>query len=228
MDVKAKILYAEDDETLSFITKDNLEINGYDVSHVPDGEAALSKFNEEVFDICVLDVMMPKMDGYKVAENIRKVNAQIPILFLTAKSLKEDKIKGLQLGADDYITKPFSIEELVLKIEVFLRRKYISNPDADLVSIGNYSFDYTNLKLSLEDQEKGLTQKEGDLLKMLILNKNQILKRGQILKELWGEDDYFLGRSMDVFISRLRKYLKGDPVIKIENVHGVGFRLTDK
>lgn len=228
MDVKARILYAEDDETLSFITKDNLEINGYEVSHASDGEAALSKFNEESFDICVLDVMMPKMDGYKVAENIRKVNAQIPILFLTAKSLKEDKIKGLQLGADDYITKPFSIEELVLKIEVFLRRKYISNPDADLVALGDYSFDYTNLKLTQGESEKGLTQKEGDLLKMLILNKNQILKRGQILKELWGEDDYFLGRSMDVFISRLRKYLKGDPIIKIENVHGVGFRLTDK
>jgi DNA-binding response OmpR family regulator len=228
MDTKAKILYAEDDATLGFITKDNLELNGYEVHHATDGKEALGMFEKSSYDLCILDVMMPEMDGYQLADQIRKANTQIPILFLTAKSLKEDRIKGLQIGADDYITKPFSIEELVLKIEVFLRRKFISNPDANLLNIGNYTFDHTNLSLTLEKESKSLTQKEGDLLKMLILHKNQILKRSQILKELWGEDDYFLGRSMDVFISRLRKYLKGDASLKIENVHGVGFRLLDK
>lgn len=228
IDAKAKILYVEDDATLAFVTKDNLEINGYHVLHAENGKQALELFQNEAFDLCILDVMMPEMDGFELAEHIRKENTQIPVLFLTAKSLKEDRIRGLQMGADDYITKPFSIEELVLKIEVFLRRKFISNPDADILKIGMYAFDHTNLKLSLADEDKSLTQKEGDLLKMLILNKNQILKRSQILKELWGTDDYFLGRSMDVFISRLRKYLRSDASLKIENVHGVGFRLSDK
>jgi len=228
MENKASILYVEDDETLGFVTKDNLELSGYEVIHSVNGKEALAAFQSRSFDLCVLDVMMPEMDGFELAEHIRKENEQIPILFLTARSLKEDKIKGLQLGADDYITKPFSIEELVLKMEVFLRRKYISNPDASLMKIGDFKYDPTNLKLTGLKGEKGMTQKEGDLLKMLILNKNQILKRSQILKELWGEDDYFLGRSMDVFISRLRKYLKADTKLKIENVHGVGFRLSDK
>ncbi len=228
MATKAHLLYVEDDETLGFVTKDNLQLNGFQVTHCSNGIDALKSFENETFDLCVLDIMMPEMDGFQLAEKIRKQNAQIPIIFLTAKSLKEDKIKGLQLGADDYLTKPFSIEELMLKVEVFLRRKFISNPDADKISIGKYVFDYTNLKLIFNSEQKGLTQKEGDLLKMLILNKNQILKRAQILKELWGEDDYFLGRSMDVFISRLRKYLKSDECLKIENVHGVGFRLSDK
>lgn len=228
MDTKAKILYVEDDATLAFVTKDNLEINGYHVLHAENGKQALEMFQTEAFDLCILDVMMPEMDGFELAEHIRKENTQIPLLFLTAKSLKEDRIRGLQMGADDYITKPFSIEELVLKIEVFLRRKFISNPDADVLKIGMYAFDHTNLKLSRDSEDKSLTQKEGDLLKMLILNKNQILKRSQILKELWGTDDYFLGRSMDVFISRLRKYLRADASLKIENVHGVGFRLSDK
>jgi len=228
MTKKAKILYVEDDETLGFVTKDNLEINGYEVDHCLNGKIGLETFKEGTYDLCVLDVMMPEMDGFELASHIRKANNQIPILFLTAKSLKEDKIKGLQIGADDYITKPFSIEELILKIDVFLRRKFISNPDANVLSIGNFDFDYENLELKNEEVSNSLTQKEGDLLKMLIQNKNQILKRAQILKALWGEDDYFLGRSMDVFISRLRKYLKSDDTLKIENIHGVGFRLSDK
>jgi len=228
MTKKAKILYVEDDETLGFVTKDNLEINGYEVDHCVDGKQGLDTFSKGTYDLCVLDVMVPEMDGFELARNIRKANNQIPILFLTAKSLKEDKIKGLQIGADDYITKPFSIEELILKIEVFLRRKFISNPDANVFTIGNFEFYYENLELKNAEVSNSLTQKEGDLLKMLIQNKNQILKRAQILKALWGEDDYFLGRSMDVFISRLRKYLKSDGSLKIENIHGVGFRLADK
>ncbi len=228
MSKKAKILYVEDDETLGFVTKDNLEINGYEVDHCLNGKKGLDTFREGTYDLCVLDVMMPEMDGFELASHIRKANNQIPILFLTAKSLKEDKIKGLQIGADDYITKPFSIEELILKIDVFLRRKFISNPDANVLSIGKFNFDYENLELKNDELSNSLTQKEGDLLKMLIQNKNQILKRAQILKALWGEDDYFLGRSMDVFISRLRKYIKSDTTLKIENIHGVGFRLSDK
>ena len=227
MESKAEILYVEDDETLGFVTKDNLEIHGFGVTHCVNGVEAVEHFKNRSFDLCILDVMMPKMDGYELAEKIRKQDTQVPILFLTAKSLKEDRIKGLQLGADDYITKPFSIEELILKIEVFLRRKFISHPDANTLQVGLFNYDHINLQLKSNSGTKGLTQKEGDLFKMLIQNKNQILKRGQILKALWGTDDYFLGRSMDVFISRLRKYLKEDNSIKIENIHGVGFRLSD-
>lgn len=224
---KATILYVEDDETLAFVTKDNLEENGYKVDHFDNGADGLNAFNKHYYDLCILDVMLPEMDGYQIAESIRKYNAEIPILFLTAKSLKEDRIHGLQLGADDYITKPFSIEELILKIEIFLKRKSITQKDESQFSIGHFSFDHKNLKLTLDNSDTNLTQKEADLLKMLIENKDSTLRREEILKKLWGENDYFLGRSMDVFISRLRKYLKPDPGLKIENVHGVGFRLIE-
>jgi two-component system response regulator VicR len=227
MEKKQRLLYVEDDETLSFVTGDNLTLNGYDVVHFEDGESALKAFEKEGFDLCLLDVMLPQMDGFTLAQEIRKIDAQIPILFLTAKSLKEDRIQGFQLGGDDYITKPFSIEELILKIEVFLKRKHISINRPTVLNIGLFTFDYKNLRLSGGGKEENLTQKEGDLLKMLIEHKENILKRGEILKKLWGSDDYFLGRSMDVFISRLRKYLRPDPSIKIENIHGVGFRMTE-
>lgn len=226
MDSKAKIFYVEDDKTLSFLTKDNLELNGYQVTHYEDGEIALKNFNPKSFDLCLLDVMLPKLDGFSLAEKIRSYDEEIPIIFLTAKSLKDDKIKGLTLGADDYITKPFSIEELILKIDIFLKRKYITNaPDLTFFKIGKYTFDYKNLELKGPDYLKTLTQKEADLLKLLWQNKNQVMKRGEILINVWGEDDYFLGRSMDVFISRLRKYLEKDKDLKIENVHGVGFKM---
>lgn len=227
MEAKAKIFYVEDDETLSFVTKDNLEINGYEVDHFLDGESAINAFGSQ-YDICILDVMLPKKDGFSLAMDIRKKNSEIPIIFLTAKSMKEDRIAGLKLGADDYITKPFSIEELILKVEVFLKRKYIDIQVANKISLGNYEFDYKNLSLILEDSVETLTQKEADLLKMLAENKNQVIKREDILEKIWGQNDYFLGRSMDVFISRLRKYLKGDPTIAIDNVHGVGFRFNIK
>jgi len=225
--MKAKILYVEDDETLGFLTRDNLEQNNYEVDHFPDGRLGLEAFQKKGYDLCLLDVMLPEMDGYELAERIRLHNSDIPILFLTAKSMKEDRIHGLQLGADDYITKPFSVEELILKIEIFLKRKYVSTPDKDKYEIGMYTLDYKNLKLIYEDSENKLTQKEADLMKLLINNKDQTLRREDILKKLWGENDYFLGRSMDVFISRLRKYIKADPTISIENVHGVGFRLIE-
>ncbi len=225
---KEHILYVEDDETLSFVTKDNLELNGYEVTHAKDGKEAVTMFKKDKFDLCLVDVMLPEMDGYMVAQEIRSRHSEIPIIFLTAKSLKEDKIHGLKIGADDYITKPFSIEELILKIKVFLKRKYIvGSQELPILKVGQYTLDHDNLKLLLGDSEEKMTKKEADLLKLLIQNKNKIVARSTILERLWGENDYFMGRSMDVFISRLRKYLKSDESISIENIHGVGFRLNE-
>lgn len=224
--MKAKLLYVEDDESLSFVTRDNLELQGYEVTHCNNGKTAFEHFRKDKFELCILDVMLPEMDGFALAEEIRRYDKQIPIIFLTAKSLKEDKLYGLKLGADDYLTKPFSIEELILKIEIFLRRSQIAKPHpASHFGIGKYNFDHDNLTLYLGQEERTLTQKEADLLKLFAENKNLVLKRSDILIQLWGEDDYFLGRSLDVFISRLRKYLQKDESIRIENIHGVGFRM---
>ena len=223
--MKAHLLYVEDDESLGFVTRDNLELQDYKITHCINGSIALQEVKKNEFDLCILDVMLPEIDGFTLAKEIRKFNTEVPIIFLTAKSLKEDKIHGLKLGADDYITKPFSIEELILKIEVFLRRSKIIAPSSPTIfRLGEFEFDYKNLGLSSTDFQKTLTQKEADLLKFFIENKNTVLKRSEILEKLWGEDDYFLGRSLDVFISRLRKYLKPDTSLKIENIHGVGFR----
>lgn len=225
--MKAHLLYVEDDESLSFVTRDNLELKGYKITYCEDGKKALAVIDQQEFDLCILDVMLPEVDGFTIAREIRKTNTQVPILFLTAKSLKEDRINGLKLGADDYITKPFSIEELILKIEVFLRRSKVSSIKLpSKFKLGSYSFDYENLSLQHSSDQKQLTQREADLLRLFIQNENQVLKRSLILKELWGDDDYFLGRSLDVFISRLRKYLKNDHALKIENIHGVGFKLV--
>ena len=224
MHSKAHLLYVEDDTSLSFVTRDNLELQGYQITHCADGQSALKAIESQPFDLCILDVMLPGVDGFTIAQEIRKTDPNVPILFLTAKSLKEDRIYGLKLGADDYITKPFSIEELILKIEVFLRRSQVTQPPKNAgFKIGKYLFDYANLTLSNNGHAKRLTQKEADLLSFLSKNKNQVVKRSAILETLWGEDDYFLGRSLDVFISRLRKYLGDDDGIRIENIHGVGF-----
>ena len=224
---KYKILYAEDDETIGYLTKDNLDQN-YEVSLCTDGEMAFEKFNSTSFDICILDIMLPKMDGFELAEKIRKANTEIPILFLSAKILKEDRIKGLKIGADDYLTKPFSIEELNLKIEIFLKR---SNKKVETVStiykLGNYQFDSTNFLIFNSLEKIALTQRESDLLKLFLNNKNSILKREDILKALWGDDDYFMGRSLDVFISRLRKIIANEKGLSIENQHGIGFRFVE-
>ncbi|MCB0642450.1 MAG: response regulator transcription factor [Phaeodactylibacter sp.] len=223
--MKAHLLYVEDDESLSFVTRDNLELQGYQITHCDNGKEALQLARQSSYDLCILDVMLPEMDGFSLAREIRAFDPETPIIFLTAKSLKEDKIRGLRIGGDDYITKPFSIEELLLKIEIFLRRRHINAPRPDdQLAIGNFTFDYANLALINGEQQKALTQKEADLLRFFVENKNQVLKRSLILERLWGENDYFLGRSLDVFISRLRKYLKADERLKIENIHGVGFR----
>jgi DNA-binding response OmpR family regulator len=223
---KYKILYAEDDETLAFLTKDNLE-QQYDVIHCADGESALNTFKTAHFDLCVFDIMMPKVDGFELAENIRKINADVPIIFLSAKTLKEDRIKGLRLGADDYLVKPFSIEELLLKIEIFLKRSQ-KNPisDKSIYTIGKYQFDSKNYLVFTDVEKIVLTQRESDLLKLFLDHKNVVLKREEILKSLWGDDDYFMGRSLDVFISRLRKIFSNENGIAIENLHGIGFKFT--
>lgn len=223
------ILYVEDDEVLAFVTKDNLELNGMKVSHAKTGKDAMKMFREDNFDLCLIDVMLPEMDGFAVAQEIRSRHSEIPIIFLTAKSLKEDRIKGLKIGADDYITKPFSIEELLLKIQVFLKRKYIAGDETtSFLKIGIYELDPENLRLKNGDQIEQMTKKEVELLKLLINNKNRVIERSTILERVWGENDYFMGRSMDVFISRLRKYLKDDKSISLENIHGVGFRLNEE
>jgi DNA-binding response OmpR family regulator len=222
--MRAHLLYVEDDESLSFVTRDHLELQGYQVTHCADGTSAKVAIDRQDYDLCLLDVMLPETDGFTLAKEIRKQNTEVPILFLTAKSLKEDRLHGLRLGADDYITKPFSIEELILKIEVFLRRsRSVAIPSPIEYTLGKYLFNYPNLELKIGGDIRRLTQKEADLLKYLIENKNKVIKRSDILEAVWGENDYFLGRSLDVFISRLRKYLKKDEEIKVENIHGVGF-----
>ncbi|HEY8934324.1 MAG TPA: response regulator transcription factor [Cyclobacteriaceae bacterium] len=224
-----KILLVEDDPSLGFVISDNLKQKGYDVTLCQDGESGSVAFTQHTFDLCILDIMLPKKDGFAVAHDIRAVNKDVPILFLSAKSMLEDKLEGFKTGADDYITKPFSFDELLCRIEVFLRRA--NKPDSSndkIFSIGEFEFDYANLTLKKEDSRKTLTQKEAEVLRLLHLNRGRVLKREEILTQVWGDDDYFMGRSMDVFISKLRKYLKEDPAIQIVNYHGVGFKLEDK
>lgn len=222
--MSAHLLYVEDDDSLSFVTRDHLEMHGFTVTHCADGKAALAEVGRQTFDLCLLDVMLPEMDGFTLATEIRKTNADVPIIFLTAKSMNEDRIHGLRLGGDDYMTKPFNMEELILKIEVFLRRSGANGTASGAeLTIGQYSFNYNNLELRLGDDVRRLTQKEADLLRYLARHKNEVVKRSAILEAVWGQDDYFLGRSLDVFISRIRKYLSADSSIRLENVHAVGF-----
>ncbi len=222
--MSANILLVEDDPGLAFVIKDNLSHKKYQVTHCENGEDAQEKFFSGRFDLCILDVMLPKKDGFSLAQTIRSKNQQVPILFVTAKNLTEDKIIGFESGGDDYIVKPFSMEELCCRIEVFLRRTNGHRGEGSFV-IGSYTFDGNNLRLSHQKGGKTLTQKEADVLKLLYHNSSRVMKREEILKSIWGDDDYFMGRSLDVFISRLRKYLNHDPNIQIVNYHGVGFRL---
>jgi len=226
-----KILYVEDDIALTFVTKDNLEQFGYEVIHFENGQLALNNFTLHAFNLCILDIMLPKMDGFELAKRIREINREIPILFLSAKSQTEDKIQGLKLGADDYITKPFSMEELRLKIEVFLKRKTIQSADNDIneiIEVGAYKLDTKNQLLVFKQQNQKLTLRETFLIKLLFTNCNALVKREEILTQIWGDDSYFNGRSLDVFISRLRKYIAKDNTLNIENIRSIGFRLNFK
>jgi DNA-binding response OmpR family regulator len=224
MNKQYKVLYVEDDETLAYLTKDSLTMNNFEVIHYTNGEDALENFAMHCYDICVLDIMVPKKDGFEIAKAIREQNNEIPIIFLSAKTLKEDRIMGLKLGADDYLVKPFSIEELVLKLEIFLQRSKKNTAESKLYTIGKFQFDSINYEVILGTEKTTLTLREADLLKLFIQNPNKVLKREEILKSLWGTDDYFMGRSLDVFISRLRKILSKDTNIIIENLHGIGFK----
>lgn len=221
-----KILYVEDDATLAFLTMDQLQGNGYEVIHADNGSTALEAFRTQEFDLCILDIMLPEIDGFGLARAIRKQNTEIPILFLSAKSLQEDRLKGLRLGADDYLVKPFSMEELMLKIEIFLKRSGKKPQATQSYQIGQFTFHPRNYSLISAQSEFSLTAKEADLLLLFLQNKNQVVKREDILVALWGEDDYFMGRSLDVFISRLRKLLANEEQVKIENLRGIGFRLV--
>lgn len=224
------ILFVEDDPNLAFATKDNLEMSGYEVIHCPDGVSGLKTFREYSFDLCIFDVMLPHMDGFTLARKIREVNEEVPVLFLTARSLQEDKINGLKLGADDYLTKPFSIQELMLRMEVFLRRsKNRSHPvkETNHYTIGDFDFDFQKLTLSRAGHVQTLTFREGEVLRYFAGHRNEVVRREELLKAIWGDDDYYMGRSLDVFISRLRKYLATeDSAVRIDNVHGIGFRMS--
>jgi DNA-binding response OmpR family regulator len=222
---KLNILLAEDDLNLGMLLVDYLETEDFKVKLCKDGELALKAIQTSAFDLCLLDVMMPKLDGFSLAKEIRSKDKNIPIIFITAKSLKEDKLKGYGLGADDYITKPFDEEELLWKIKALTRRmpENAIEIKTEIYSIGKYTFDFANQSLNINGNAKRITEKECDILRYLSVHRNHVIKREEMLKELWGENDYFLGRSLDVFITKIRKYLKEDPQISIENVFGVGF-----
>ena len=219
-----KLLLAEDDFDFAAILKQYLELHQFEVIWAENGEIALDYFKNQTFDICVFDVMMPKMDGFSLAEKIITINPEIPFIFLTARKLKEDKIIGLKLGADDYIIKPFEVDELILRLQNILKRieQKRSLEGNNIIEIGSYIFDNERLTLNNRNHVQQLTEKEASLIEYLYLNHNQLLKRDQILMSVWKKDDYFSGRSMDVFISRLRKYFNSDPKIKIESVRNIG------
>jgi len=225
LDTKTHILLAEDDLDFGHILKQYLELSNFTITWAKDGKEALVLFKKEVFNICVFDVMMPKMDGFSLAEEIIKLNPETPFIFLTARKMKEDKIKGLKLGADDYIVKPFEADELVLRLNNILKRSIkpiLIKQESQILKIGNYKFDTQRLELNINTKKQQLTEKEAALIQFLFQHKNQLLKREEILNAVWKNDDFFSGRSMDVFISRLRKYFSEDPTISIESIRGVG------
>lgn len=226
---KAKILLVEDDTNLGFVIQDTLRSNGYKVHLAKDGKEGLQSFNQKEYDLCVLDVMLPKKDGFSLAQDIRQTDTETPIIFLTAKGLQEDKIQGLKVGADDYITKPFNSEEFLLRVEAVLKRtlKAVETSEKkDVYQVASYTFDYRNFQLAQAGgEDRKLTKKEAEILKLLCQHQDQVLPRELVLNMVWGDDSYFVGRSLDVFITKLRKYLKGDERIAITNVHGVGFKL---
>jgi DNA-binding response OmpR family regulator len=224
-----KVLLAEDDKNLGQILKGYLEAKGYPTSLCVNGKEAFEMFNKKKFDFCVLDVMMPVKDGFTLAEEIRKLDKKIPILFLTAKSLQEDKLRGFDIGGDDYLTKPFSMEELLVRMKAILRRIQEGGTAGEVPSeykLGKLLFDYNRQLLKTSEGEVKLTSKEAELLKLLCDNANQVLDRSLALNRIWQDDSYFNARSMDVYITKLRKYLKDDPRVELMNVHGVGFKLV--
>jgi two-component system, OmpR family, response regulator len=224
-----RILLVEDDTNLGFLLLEYLEKNNYDVKLYRDGEAGYQGFCNGVFDICILDIMLPKLDGFGLAKKIKEKRKDIPVIFLTAKSLKEDKLKGFSLGIDDYITKPFDEEELLCRIQaVLMRTRSGAGPDKISFKLGAFTFDYQNQALVFGSEVKRLTMREGEILRMLCESKSALVKRDDILNRVWGRSDYFTGRSLDVFITKIRKYLAHDPAVKIESIPRSGFVLSDQ
>jgi len=223
-----RILLAEDDLNLGFLLTEFLESQGLNVKLFRDGETALKAFRNGNYNFCILDVMLPGIDGFNLAREIKKLKKEVPVIFLTARSMKQDKLKGYDLGADDYITKPFDEDELLCRIKAVLNRMEINHPDnrEEPIMIGRYEFDAANLSLKNEDKSRRLTIREAEVLRLLCSSKNNVVKREQILTSIWGENDYFAGRSLDVFITKLRKYFAEDPSVKIENIPKVGFQLS--
>ncbi|MEI6898384.1 MAG: response regulator transcription factor [Bacteroidota bacterium] len=224
-----RVLLAEDDRNLGSILKNFLDIKGYTTTLCMNGQEAVESFGSREFDFCILDIMMPVKDGFAAAKEIRLLNKKTPILFLTAKSMQEDKLKGFEAGADDYMTKPFSMEELLLRMHAILRRTEESGKPVEkenLFRIGQYTFDYDRQTLAIKGVEHKLTSKEAALLKLLCTNANQVLERSAALNKIWNDDSYFNARSMDVYIVKLRKYLREDPTVELINVHGIGFKLV--
>ena len=227
MNLGIKLLVAEDDPNLGTILKAYLSQKGFTVVLAEDGQAALDAYQEQDIDGCILDVMMPVKEGFAVAKEIRRIDKRTPILFLTAKSLEEDKLKGFELGADDYITKPFSMEELLARLNATIRRSFDdSKPENNIFHIGKFTFDYMKQTLTIDDDERHLTSKECELLKVFAMNFNQLVDRTSTLQKIWKTDSVFVARSMDVYITKLRRYLAADPSLKIINIHGQGFKLT--
>lgn len=221
-----QLLIAEDDPNLGQILKEYLELKGYKATLTRDGQEAVDSFKRNHYDLCILDVMMPRKDGFAVSKEIRQINPETPFIFLTARSQQEDTLKGLQLGADDYIKKPFSMEELTLRLQAILRRADNGEPRKEQFTLGNYNFDYTRHQLKYAGDIRKLTSKEAELLLLLCQTMNKTLNRSAALKIIWGDDSYFNARSMDVYITKLRKHLKEDEQVKIITVHGQGFRLV--
>jgi len=223
------LLLVEDDENLAFILRENLEIKGFAVQVITTGNEGLKAWQNGSYDAIILDVMLPELDGFSLAREIRKKDQHIPIVFLTARSMKDDKLKGFRAGADDYITKPFSSEELVMRLKAILRRSKNNPPETEeqhVYLIGNSVFDYKERKIISGNIQQRLSTKDSELLKLFCEHKNKLVKRETALQQIWGNDDYFSSRSMDVFIVRLRKYLKNDPSIELQNIHGTGFKLV--
>jgi two-component system OmpR family response regulator len=228
MSKEVNVLLAEDDDNLGLLLFNFLKNKGFKVSLTRNGKQAFELFNQEKFDFCIFDVMMPIMDGFTLAKEIREIDRKIPILFLTAKSMKEDKLEGFALGADDYLTKPFSMEELIARIHAIIRRTENVIEESTTTKVGNISYEPDLRILHLREGNKKLTTKENQLLQMLVKNQNEILDRQATLRAIWGDDNYFNGRSMDVYIAKLRKLLKEDDRIEIMNIHGKGFKLLVK
>lgn len=226
---KTRILLVEDDPNFGSVLKNYLELNDYEVKLCPDGFSGYDHFATGKYEICILDVMMPRKDGFTLAKEIREKDDHVPIIFLTAKTMKDDMLKGFNVGADDYITKPFDSEVLLLKLKAILKRSAdkIGDPKQKEFTIGKYHFNYDHRTIALGTISQKLSPKEADLLRMLCLHKNELLPRQKALREIWGDDNYFNARSMDVFITKLRKYLKDDSTLDIINIHGKGFRLLD-